>query len=133
MVTGVQNIIYSENQFAEADLNDMSGNNYSVRPSLINNNSKSNPFQKSSYKIFFFLSFFLLMGEVSIQAQQNVNYALYANIIYRFPKYIDRPPVQNFIIGIIGDTDIQEADQKMKIGMNISIIKPENLHGEHKW
>ncbi len=111
MVTIVQNIIYHGTKFAEANVNGMSGNNYSVRPFSINNNPKSISFQKFSYKFFFFLIFFLLMGKYNIQAQENSNYALYANIIYRFTKYVNWPGGKksgDFIIGVAGDSPLYD-------------------------
>jgi hypothetical protein len=46
---------------------------------------------------------------ISIQAQPPVNYAIHANIIYRFTKYIDWPEERktgDFIIGIVGETPL---------------------------
>jgi hypothetical protein len=57
----------------------------------------------------FMLLFFA--GSSSVSAQKNVNYALHANIIYRFTKYIDWPEKQksgDFIIGVVGETPLHE-------------------------
>lgn len=46
-----------------------------------------------------------------LQAQQGMNYAIHANIIYRFTKYIDWPEDKktgDFIIGIVGDSPLYE-------------------------
>ncbi|MBC7886877.1 MAG: YfiR family protein [Ferruginibacter sp.] len=46
-----------------------------------------------------------------VNAQQDLNYAVHANIIYRFTKYIDWPADYNsgdFVIGIVGDTPLYE-------------------------
>jgi hypothetical protein len=46
-----------------------------------------------------------------LQAQQGRNYAIHANIIYRFTKYIDWPEDKktgDFIIGIVGDSPLYE-------------------------
>jgi YfiR/HmsC-like len=55
----------------------------------------------------------LALGKV--QAQQGRNYAIYANIIYRFTKYINRPvdrKTGDFVIGIVGDTPLYEELKK---------------------
>jgi hypothetical protein len=47
----------------------------------------------------------------NLQAQQGRNDAIYANIIYRFTKYIDWPQDKktgDFIIGIVGDSRLYE-------------------------
>jgi hypothetical protein len=47
----------------------------------------------------------------SLRAQQEKDYAVYANIIYRFTKYIDWPDNKkngDFIIGIVGDTPLYD-------------------------
>jgi hypothetical protein len=44
-----------------------------------------------------------------LQAQDGVNYALHANIIYRFTKYVDWPEAKkqgDFVIGIVGDSPL---------------------------
>jgi hypothetical protein len=77
----------------------------------INNNVKSIPGKAVFYKIFFLLNLFLLLGIFNTQAQQNVNYALFANIIYRFTKYINWPDDKksgDFVIGIIGDSPLYD-------------------------
>src|SRR5665647_286837 len=60
------------------------------------------------YKVLFF--FILLFLNISvIKAQQDLSYAVHANIIYRFTKYIDWPNYNNsgdFVIGIVGDTPL---------------------------
>ena len=63
------------------------------------------------YKIFFFLNLFLLLNIDKTQAQQNDNYALYANIIYRVTKYINWPQDKksgDFVIGIVGDSPLYD-------------------------
>jgi len=63
------------------------------------------------YKIFFFLNLFLLLNIDKTQAQQNDNYALYANIIYRVTKYINWPEDKksgDFVIGIVGDSPLYD-------------------------
>lgn len=61
-------------------------------------------------KIIFTL-FVLLNTASRAQAQQDINYAVHANIIYRFTKYIDWPEDKrsdDFIIGIVGDTPLYD-------------------------
>ncbi len=54
----------------------------------------------------------LLSVAPKIQAQQEINYAIVANIIYRFTKYVDWPDSKksgDFIIGVIGDSPLFDA------------------------
>ena len=53
----------------------------------------------------------LLAGISNARAQQGTNYAVEANIIYHFTKYIDWPADKksgDFTIGIIGDTPLYD-------------------------
>jgi YfiR/HmsC-like len=60
---------------------------------------------------------FCLVGLLSLavcgsQAQQGTDYAIHANIIYRFTKYVDWPDSKksgDFIIGIIGESPLYDA------------------------
>jgi YfiR/HmsC-like len=55
------------------------------------------------------LIWLLLLALGKTQAQQGRNYAIYANIIYRFTKYINWPEDKktgDFTIGIIGDSPL---------------------------
>jgi hypothetical protein len=66
----------------------------------------------------------LALGKV--QAQQARNYAIHANIIYRFTKYIDWPEDKktgDFIIGIVGDSPLYEELRNFTAG---------KLVGNHK-
>ncbi|MEO6734208.1 MAG: YfiR family protein [Ferruginibacter sp.] len=78
-------------------------------------------------KTYFVLMFYHKVGfafmvmmclSVSGKAQQDLSYAVHANIIYRFTKYIEWPAVYNtgdFIIGIIGNTPLyEELDEFVK-------------------
>ncbi|MEP7106857.1 MAG: YfiR family protein [Ferruginibacter sp.] len=77
---------------------------------VFNSAVKDQAKKKSScyYKSFYF--FILLMLTIpSIKAQPDLNYAVQANIIYRFTKYIDWPSYNNsgdFVIGVIGNTPL---------------------------
>ncbi|MDB5280207.1 MAG: hypothetical protein JWR61_5162 [Ferruginibacter sp.] len=56
------------------------------------------------------LSAILLLPYCQLHAQQNTNYSLHANIIYRVIKYINWPNTNSgsgdFVIGIVGDTPL---------------------------
>lgn len=106
----MENIIYPENQIAGAGTSGkVTSYNLIVILLLINNKFKSIFFGSGFYKIFFLLIMILLLPSLKPQAQRNVNYALYANIIYRFTKYIKWPDDKktgDFIIGIVGDSPL---------------------------
>ncbi|MEP7165301.1 MAG: YfiR family protein [Ferruginibacter sp.] len=70
------------------------------------------------------------MGIFNVQAQQSVNYPLYANIIYRFTKYINWPADKksgDFVIGIVGDSplydEIKSFTANKKVGNQKIVIK----------
>jgi hypothetical protein len=72
---------------------------------------KSGQFRSRLPKFFFLLFIAFLQGFSKIQAQQTMDYAVQANIIYRFTKYIDWPTNSNsgdFIIGIVGDSPLTD-------------------------
>ena len=55
---------------------------------------------------------FLALFHPDAQAQDETNYAVHANIIYHFTKYIDWPAekkTSDFVIGIVGETPLMEA------------------------
>lgn len=57
----------------------------------------------------------LLLNVPAIKAQQDLSYALHANIIYRFTKYIEWPDYQSsgdFLIGVVGDTPLYDELQE---------------------
>ncbi|HYE55138.1 MAG TPA: YfiR family protein [Chitinophagaceae bacterium] len=61
---------------------------------------------------------------------QDVNYAIHANIIYHFTKYIDWPPSRksgDFIIGIVGTTpltdELKTSLANKKVGVQNIIVK----------
>jgi hypothetical protein len=67
---------------------------------------------------------------VSSQAQQASDYAVHANILYRFTKYIDWPEEKksgDFIIAVLGDTPLYEELKtsmiNKKVGNQKIIIK----------
>jgi hypothetical protein len=60
----------------------------------------------------FCILFFLLYSCPNARAQQGSDYAVQANIIYHFTKYIDWPGDKksgDFVIGIIGDSPLSDA------------------------
>jgi hypothetical protein len=61
---------------------------------------------------------FFLTGMRPSQAQQPMDYAIQANIIYRFTKYIEWPESKktgDFIIGIVGESPLTEQLQSFII------------------
>ncbi|MEO6721957.1 MAG: YfiR family protein [Ferruginibacter sp.] len=63
------------------------------------------------HKVFCLLILFFLVAITRLSAQVNQDYALHANIIYRFTKYIDWPNSKktgDFIIGIVGDSPLTD-------------------------
>jgi hypothetical protein len=68
-------------------------------------------FQLRSYKLIYFISLLILLIHPKLQAGQPSDYAIQANIIYHFTKYIDWPDSKksgDFIIGIVGKTPMYE-------------------------
>jgi YfiR/HmsC-like len=66
-------------------------------------------------KLLFLVIIVLLQSSYKARAQQETDYAVHANIIYHFTKYIDWPPDKktgDFIIGIIGDTPLYDELKK---------------------
>jgi len=81
-------------------------------------------------KIFLFLILFLFFGIIETKAQENVNYRLYANIIYQFTKYINWPDDKktgDFVIGIAGDSplydEIKSYTANKKVGNQKIVVK----------
>lgn len=55
---------------------------------------------------------FIVLFRPAAQAQDDTNYAVHANIIYHFTKYIDWPEDKktgDFVIGIAGESPLYEA------------------------
>lgn len=79
-------------------------------------NSKANFVLLFYYKACVFTPMMCLLA--SAKAQQDFSYAVHANIIYRFTKYIEWPAAYNtgdFIIGVVGDTPLyEELDEFVK-------------------
>jgi hypothetical protein len=65
----------------------------------------------------------LMLGSSALRAQQDQDYAVHANIIYHFTKYINWPDEKksgDFVIAVIGDSPLFEK-LKALIGANKSI------------
>ncbi len=59
---------------------------------------------RSINKSLFISSVFILVVIPCVKAQDEINYAVYANILYRFTKYIDWPDDKkngDFVIGLV--------------------------------
>jgi hypothetical protein len=64
------------------------------------------------------LTSLLLLTASKVQAQQGTDYAIHANIIYRFTKYINWPEDKksgDFVIGIIGDSPLYNELQRFLV------------------
>lgn len=60
-------------------------------------------------KFLFCTAIFIIVITPYAKAQDEINYAVYANIIYRFTKYIDWPDEKktgDFVIGVVGDSPV---------------------------
>jgi YfiR/HmsC-like len=70
---------------------------------------------RGRYKVAGLAIILLLRSFSGIHAQQETNYAVYANIIYHFTKYIDWPADKkygDFIIGVVGNTPLYDELEK---------------------
>jgi hypothetical protein len=68
----------------------------------------------------------LSLALCKLQAQQGMNYAIHANIIYRFTKYIDWPEDKktgDFIIGIVGVSPLYEELRTFTAGKMVGSQK----------
>lgn len=82
------------------------------------------------YKITGLAIILLFCSFSGIHAQQETNYAVHANIIYQFTKYIDWPQEKKrgvFVIGVIGDipmyNELQKNVTNKKVGTQKIVIK----------
>jgi uncharacterized protein DUF4154 len=127
----MENMTYSKNELAMAGtIQEIALNKLIAIPFLIKNNFKPIFCNRSFNKIFFLLNLLLLLTIFKTQAQQNPNYPLYANIIYRFTKYINWPDDKktgDFVIGIASDSplydEITSFTANKKVGNQKIIIK----------
>ena len=65
---------------------------------------------------------FLLFQSFSTVSAQETNYAVHANIIYHFTKYINWPPETrkgDFIIGIVGDSPLYDELKESTVGKTV--------------
>ena len=68
------------------------------------------------------LLWLLSLASGKLQAQQEGNYGIYANIIYRFTKYINWPEDKktgDFVIGIVGDSPLYEELRNFTAGKSV--------------
>ena len=68
----------------------------------------------------------ILMASFFVHAQQGNNYAVNANIIYHFTKYINWPPDKHageFIIGIVGETPLYDELKTVTAGKMVGSRK----------
>src|SRR3954467_2357808 len=79
----------------------------------------------------------LLLHTHKAAAQQSADYAIQANIIYRFTKYIDWPENKksgDFIIGIVGDSPLTDELKSFIANKTVSnrkiVIKTFSSSGE---
>lgn len=123
IVIHMENITYSKNRLERAGVwGKVTPNNLVATLLLIINTFKSIFSKAAFYKIFFLLDLFLLVGTFQTQAQQNANYALYANIIYRFTKYINWPDEKkygDFVIGIIGESPLYDEMKSFTVNKTV--------------
>jgi hypothetical protein len=69
---------------------------------------------------------FLFQSFSPVAAQEETNYAVHANIIYHFTKYIDWPADKksgDFIIGIIGETPLYDKLKTSTAGKQVNTQK----------
>lgn len=72
---------------------------------------RRNPLNAYIRRLTLFSLIFLLLNTSHVKAQSTSDYAIYANIIYHFTKYIDWPGSKksgDFIIGVIGKPTLYE-------------------------
>lgn len=68
-----------------------------------------------SYRIVCLACILMITGANTIRAQQETDYAVRANIIYRFTKYIDWPEDKksgDFVIGFVGESPLYDYLKK---------------------
>lgn len=78
--------------------------------------------RKSYLRVALFICFFLSIFYKS-NAQQGVNYAIHANIIYHFTKYIDWPVDKKsgeFVIGIVGDSPLFDELKSFMVNKTVN-------------
>lgn len=110
-----QNIIYPDSHLGGAATYKVSASNY-IAIDFSKNDFKLIPRNAFLYKIFLLSTLLLLLGVSKMNAQQNVNYAIDANIIYRFTKYVNWPndkKTGEFIIGIVGESPLYDELKKI--------------------
>jgi YfiR/HmsC-like len=77
-------------------------------------------------RFFFLVIIFLLLTKHRALAQQEGDYAVHANIIYHFTKYIDWPEYKkmgDFIIGVVGAAALYDKLKKNITGKTVGTQK----------
>ena len=100
-----------------------------TRP-VIRNNFKTLLFNKRGFNLLCITALSLISLSV-VRLQHETDYKIYANIIYRFTKYIDWPGNKksgDFIIGIVGDSPLYDdlkslSANKMVGNQKIAVIR----------
>jgi hypothetical protein len=80
------------------------------------------PIHFRKYCRFFFTAIAFLLSSSTLTAQQPHDYAIHANIVYRFTKYVDWPDdtrYGDFIIGVVGESPIYDALRETMVGKNV--------------
>jgi hypothetical protein len=127
----MENFIYSGKRSGEPGTCEEVASHESIHFFLITNNNLKSIFCKSIFcKLFLLVNLLLWLDTFKTQAQQNVNYNLYANIIYRLTKYVDWPDDKkkgDFVIGIIGDSafydEIRNFTANKMVGNQDIVVK----------
>lgn len=76
-------------------------------------------FKNILLRVIFLINVFFVLSTGKIYGQEIINYAVHANIIYRFTKYIDWPADKkdgDFFIGVTGDGPLYDALRKSIAG-----------------
>jgi hypothetical protein len=75
------------------------------------------PFPGQYFKALSLVLILLFVGPfVKSRAQQDMDYAIHANIIYHFTKYVDWPDDKksgDFVIGVLGDSPVYDELQRI--------------------
>ncbi len=91
--------------------------------------TKWRPYAHSIYRMLTIVAI-TLCANLQLYSQANMDYAVHANIVYRFTKYIDWPENKkqgNFVIGIVGDSplydELRSFSSNKSVGQQKIVIK----------
>ena len=88
---------------------------------VIKNALKTPLFRKSGLKVIY-ISCLVLMVFSKAYPQQETDYRIHANIIYRFTKYIDWPISKkngDFVIGIVGESPLYDDLKNLSVNKTV--------------